>query len=45
VRKPVGSSSAFAKILPLIWRLWKLSYSCEVCHSAFFRIDVIIQIV
>ncbi len=34
VRKPVGSSSASAKIPLPIWRLWKLNYSREVCHSA-----------
>ena len=32
VKKPAGSSSASAKILPLIWRLWKLNFSREVCH-------------
>ena len=32
VRKPVGSSSASAKILLPIWRLWKLNYSSEDCH-------------
>ena len=38
VRKPAGNSSASAKILPPIWRLWKLSYSREVCHSAKKRV-------
>src|SRR5712692_7257516 len=34
VRKPEGDNFVSAKILPPIWLLWKLSYSCEVCHSA-----------
>src|SRR5712691_522045 len=36
VRKPADDSFVSAKILPPIWLLWKLSYSCEVCHSADF---------
>jgi hypothetical protein len=35
-KKSAGGNSAFAKIPPPIWRLWKLSYSSEVCHSAAF---------
>src|SRR5712691_10422791 len=36
VRKPADDSCASVKILPPIWRLWKLNYSGEVCHSANF---------
>jgi len=34
VKKPAGSSSVFARILPLTWLLWKLNFSGKVCHSA-----------
>ena len=36
VKTLVACSSASAKIRLPIWPLWKLSFSCEVCHSAFF---------
>jgi hypothetical protein len=34
VRKRGDNNGAFANILRAIWLRWKLSYSCEVCHSA-----------
>lgn len=34
VRRPADASFVSAKIPRRIWRLWKLSYSCEVCYSA-----------
>jgi len=40
VRKPVGSNSVSVKILLPIWRLWKLNYSREVCHSAGFLLSL-----
>src|SRR5207247_10518024 len=37
VRILAGGSFACAKILLPISLLWKLNYSCEVCHSALQR--------
>src|SRR6266516_2516683 len=40
VKKPAGGNFVSAKILLLIWPRWKLNFSCEVCRSAFFCLQL-----